>query len=99
MSWFSPAGTPVADAHTPSAEAVRFLQDLAAGKYHREVAALEELLDIAKVVFKPAGAIEMAIKGLVELNRLTLPKHIVSDGVGGWVDSNNSRVGPHGEFL
>lgn len=97
----APAGTPLAKAHGLTADDARFLTDLAAGKYDGDIQQLDKWFTTGSAALPQLLVAKRIIDVLVALNKATAPlRPLVSDGAGGWVPSDNSRVDPAtGAFL
>lgn len=101
MKYHPMAGTLVDDLDGIAAAQAIFLRDLAAGKYDRQLVAVQRLLGLLGTVWPPAKLVSRALSAFVLLNRVTAPSGpVVADGNGGFVPESNSRYDPKtGRFL
>ena len=86
------AGTPVDDADGLAAAQAVFLRDLAAGRYDKQVAAVQRLLGVLGAFWPPAKVVSRALSTFVMLNRITAPSEIMHDGAGGIIPKHGQSI-------
>lgn len=85
-------GTPLDDADGLAAAQAIFLRDLAAGRYDKQVAAVQRLLGLLGAVWPPARLVSRALAAFVLLNRVTSPAEIIADGKGGFIPKHGQSI-------
>jgi hypothetical protein len=80
---------------TAFSEAVsNVLIGLAQGKYDKEVAVTEDMLNELSTLVPQAAIVEKGLEVFLMINKATAPDSIVPDGRGGVVPATNSPVDP-----
>lgn len=91
-------------AATLSAMAAALLAGLASGKYDKQVAFAENMLDGLGLVFPPAAMVEKGAEVFLLINKMTAGRGpVVADGRGGfvtqsWADDPRHKLNPDGSF-